>query len=294
MDPDHSFSLQCVPAKLTILQTIIQIPWEHLQSFSQNFGCPLLAEARIIYYKPYTILTYKDLNKSSIRAHNNLFSHTTHTQLSISNIKDKMQYSMNLIILAYAALATAESNMVTFMSMDSTDRTIIWTPSPGNPEIDDTIVPGNQNVTITIPENYLGNAYSVSTGGDLGVPGMLAEFAFNSYAGANYFDVSAIVNADDTNGVYQMFGADMQGPISGCQQFPCNNAYYLPDDIQTKSTNYHEIVVTLGAGPFDISSPDVQARSIQNFPHDVMVGKPDVSSRIKARMADALRWANRL
>lgn len=200
-----------------------------------------------------------------------------------------MQFSMNLAILASATLASA-TNYVTFVSMDSTDRTIVWT---GTSSIDNTDVPGNQNVTIEVPVSWVGNAYSVSSGKDLGTPGMLAEFAWNSYADATYFDVSAIVDPDDTEGVYQMYPVESQDPISGCWSFACSNAYYLSDDVQTKSTDSNHIIVTLGAGTIDNSETASSKREFENFPHDAVL-KRDWTPSLKARFTSSLRWANRL
>lgn len=199
-----------------------------------------------------------------------------------------MQHITKLAILASATLASA-ANYVTFASMDSTDRTIVWT---GNSAISNTDVAGGQNVTIEVPQGWTGNAYSVSSGKSLGTPGMLAEFAWNSYADATYFDVSAIVDPSDNEGVYQMYPVDSQDPISGCWSFACSNAYYLPDDIQTKSTTSNHIVVTLGAGAID-NSETASKREVENFPHDAVM-KRDWTPSLKARFTSTLRWANRL
>jgi len=76
----------------------------------------------------------------------------------------------------------------------------------------------------TMPDSWIGNLFSVNEGAAI-VPGMLAEFRFNGFAGATYFDVSAIVNPDDTEGVKMVFPKNNNSPISGCQTFPCSNAY---------------------------------------------------------------------
>lgn len=195
-----------------------------------------------------------------------------------------MQFK-KLAILALASLVSA-NNLVTLKSMDSTDRTVVWT---GSSTIADTLVPAGKSVNVTIPIGYNGNAYSYSTGAE-NIPGMLAEFAFNSYAGATYFDVSAIVNAEDKSGVYQMYPADTESPISGCTSFACNNAYYRPDDIQTKSTDSTHIIVTLGAGPMDVSQ--ITARDVENFPREA-VTNPNFTPSIKGRFKSSLRWARR-
>lgn len=194
-----------------------------------------------------------------------------------------MQF-MNLAILASASMASA-SNVVTFLSMDGVDRTVYWT---GTSSIADTTVPAGQNVTVSVPTGYIGNAYSVSAGAT-NTPGMLAEFAFDSFAGSSYFDVSAIVNPNDTEGVYQMYPADSESPVSGCSSFACSNAYYLPDDIQTKSTTSKHIIVTLGAGPMAVSK--LKDRENENFPREA-VTNPDYKPEVKKRFTSAkLRYA---
>lgn len=199
-----------------------------------------------------------------------------------------MQNCMKLALLASATLASA-TNHVTYVSMDNITRTIVWT---GDSHIENTEVPAGQNVTVELPYGWTGNSYSVSSGNDLGVPGMLAEFAWNSYADATYFDVSAIVEPNDQEGVYQMYPVDTQEPVSGCWSFACSNAYYLPDDIQTKSTTSNHIVVTLGAGGIQ-DSEATSKREVENFPHDAVV-KRDWTPSLKARFTSSLRWANRL
>ncbi|KAJ4388937.1 hypothetical protein N0V93_006399 [Gnomoniopsis smithogilvyi] len=194
-----------------------------------------------------------------------------------------MQFK-NLVVAALASVVSA-TNTVTLKSMDSTDRTVVWT---GTTEVDDTSVPGGESVNVTLPDGWTGNAYSYNSGAS-NTPGMLAEFAFNSYAGATYFDVSAIVNPDDTTGVYQMYPADTASPMSGCMTFACSNAYYLPDDVQTKSTTSSTIIVTLGAGEFEVSS---KRDAGENHPREALTD-PYYKPTLKGRFTSALRWARR-
>lgn len=192
----------------------------------------------------------------------------------------------NVAMLASATLASA-SNLVTLVSMDDTDRTIVWT---GNTPIEDTSVPGGQNVSVELPDGYIGNLYSVSDGAAR-VPGMLAEFAFDSYAGLTYFDVSAIVNPEDKSGVYQMWPVTTQDPVSGCQTFKCENAYYLPDDKMTKSGPSGDFIVTLGAGPMEVAT--LSSRSTdENHPREAVLD-PHYKPALKQRLVSVLRWARR-
>lgn len=194
-----------------------------------------------------------------------------------------MQYT-TLTIAALASVALAQ-NTVTFVSMDKTDRTVVWT---GTSSIANTAVPGGQNVSVSVPTGYTGNAYSYNKGAS-NVPGMLAEFAFNSWAGLLYFDVSAIVDPNDHSGVYQMYPADTLSPMSGCQSFACGNAYYKWDDVQTKSTTSNHIIVTLGGGPMAVST---KRDASENHPREALTD-PYYKPAFTKRFTSALRWARR-
>ncbi len=56
--------------------------------------------------------------------------------------------------------------------------------------------------------------------------------------GLTYFDVSAIVNPSDLEGVKELYPASEKEAkekvsMSGCSLFPCATVYYHPDDVQT-------------------------------------------------------------
>lgn len=144
-----------------------------------------------------------------------------------------------------ASAAAAQAALVTFQSQDNLGRTVYFTPSPGSPEIASVHVAGGASKTVQLPDTYEGNFYSVIDG-QANQPGMLGEVKFGGWGQLNYFDVSAIVDPNDKNNVKQMYPADSGSPMSGCENFPCNNAYYLPDDIQTKSTEESHIITVLG------------------------------------------------
>lgn len=148
-------------------------------------------------------------------------------------------------IAALAALASA--NTVRFESTDDVDRKVIFTPSAGLPSIKSVRVKAHQTVTVNFPRGWIGNWYSVSNG-KANVPGMLGEVTFQGWNDLTYFDVSAIVNPGDHVGVAELYPAGRPEPVSGCKFWPCNNAYYLPDDVQTKTTEEVDLVCTLGTG----------------------------------------------
>jgi len=147
---------------------------------------------------------------------------------------------------AFAALfALVAANSVEFRNQDSTTRTIIFTANEGLESIPSLTIPGLGTETATFPTGWIGNFFSVSAG-SAPTPGMLGEVMFDGYSGANYFDVSAIVDPNDVHGVKMLFPKESKLPLSGCQTFPCANAYNQPDDIQTLSTPESELVCLIG------------------------------------------------
>ncbi|ESZ91372.1 hypothetical protein SBOR_8243 [Sclerotinia borealis F-4128] len=160
-----------------------------------------------------------------------------------------MQF-LTSMLAASAALATiASAASVHFVNQDNTTRTLMFTPSlvfsTGNETISNLTIKGLAAVNQTFPTGYIGNWYSRSDGAN-NTSGMLGEVCFDSWRGMTYFDVSAIVNPDDNNGVKEMFPLGTNTPLSGCQSFPCDNAYNAPDDIQTQATDSNQLVCLIG------------------------------------------------
>jgi hypothetical protein len=157
-----------------------------------------------------------------------------------------MQFTQTLMaLLASAAVSSAAS--VTFMTLDSVERTIYFTPNPGSGNMDPVVVGGGETKTIQFDGSWAGNYYAVQAG-QPNIPGMLGEVQFNGWNGMTYFDVSAIVTPGDHDNVKQMWPASGNAPMSGCEVFPCDNAYYLPDDVQTKVTTEVDLFQSLGSG----------------------------------------------
>jgi len=156
-----------------------------------------------------------------------------------------MQFGMTVFAAAAALASLAAANSIHFVNQDSTDRTIIFTGQEGMEPIPNLNVSGLSTVNQTMSTGWIGNFYSVSEGA-ANVPGMLGEVRFDGYAGATFFDVSAIVNPEDVNGVKVIFPLDTNTPSSGCQLFPCENCYNNWDDVATKSTDSSDLVVLLG------------------------------------------------
>jgi len=153
-----------------------------------------------------------------------------------------MYFSTAIVALASATIASAAK--VSFWTLDGVQRTVYFT---GSSNIDPVVVNGDKRVSVEFPDVYQGNFYAVKDGAE-NVPGMLGEVNFSGWDGLTYFDVSAIVDPTDTDNIKQMWPAGIRTPMSGCESFPCDNAYWHPDDVQTKATDSTHIVVSLGSG----------------------------------------------
>lgn len=156
-----------------------------------------------------------------------------------------MQFTGSILLAATAILSVASANVVEFVNQDSKTRNIIFTAQEGLAPIETIQIEGYKMANVTFPDSWIGNWYSYNEGMD-NVPGMLGEVRWNGYGGSNYFDISAIVNPLDTVGVKMMFPKYTNDPVSGCQIFPCSNAYNQPNDIATLSTTDDTLVCLIG------------------------------------------------
>ena len=145
-----------------------------------------------------------------------------------------------IVKAAYAA-------SMTFWTLDELQRTVHFTANFGYAHPAPVEVNNQQNVTVAFEDGFGGNFYAVQAG-QQNIPGMLGEVSFSGWAGLTYFDVSAIVAPNDTNNIKQIWPTKSGWPISGCETFPCNNCYRLPDDNQTKTTLELDLISTLGTG----------------------------------------------
>ncbi|KAI1338996.1 DNase1 protein [Xylariaceae sp. FL0016] len=166
-------------------------------------------------------------------------------------------FSQLAAFAATAATVASATNTITFINQDSTVRTIYYT---GTSVIEATEIQGNDQVSVDIPEGWIGNWYSVSEGQE-NTPGMLGEVTFQGGDGKTYFDVSSIVDPNDKNGVKQLFPASemdstVKTLISGCVVFPCNTVYIEWNDVQTVVTTETDLVCTLGNASEDVETRD--------------------------------------
>jgi hypothetical protein len=162
-----------------------------------------------------------------------------------------MRFTIAAFVAAAASLVSA-TNTITFRNQDSIPKTVIFTANAGFAPVNTVKVEDKGETTVTIPDGWQGNYFSIAEGSPIN-PGMLGEVAFQGWNDLTYFDVSAIVDATDVNGVKEIFPvselmAKTKTAISGCSAFPCNTAYYHPDDVQTVSTKETNLVTTLGGG----------------------------------------------
>ncbi|KAI1746012.1 hypothetical protein F4680DRAFT_442282 [Xylaria scruposa] len=176
-----------------------------------------------------------------------------------------MRFSQQLTALA-AAATLASANSITFVNQDATQRTIVFTANAGLQHIEPVVIAGLDQAKVNFPDGWIGNAYSVSDGAP-NVPGMLAEVTFQGWQGLTYFDVSAIVNPNDHDGVKELFPTSEQSVkekqlISGCAVFPCSKAYYHPDDVQTVTTPAEDLICTLGNPPSNVVTRDVEVELV--------------------------------
>ncbi|KAK4189651.1 hypothetical protein QBC35DRAFT_133736 [Podospora australis] len=185
-----------------------------------------------------------------------------------------------LLLLALIGLATAitynAGNKITFINQDSQKRTIHFTPSVPLPQIPQLHLTGHQTKTINIPDGWTGMWFSVTDGQPWKI-GVLGEVHFGSdWYKLTFFDVSAIDNPADYDGVKQIWPKKSRSPFSGCEDYhtQCDNAYYLPDDIQTKATDEVHLVCTVGNGRSPLSSSKREQKPFEGPPSPEKSGKP--------------------
>lgn len=152
------------------------------------------------------------------------------------------------------ALGLAAANKVTFISLDSYDRDVYSKHKAGcavgDPGCEDLLVlrvPGFAHAALELPSTWEGNFYSVPAG-TRDKTGMLAEIRVHGFESKSWYDVSALENPNDHDGVKQFWPAnDPNAEVSGCITFPCEHAYYHPDDKETqKPTKSDDFYCTLG------------------------------------------------
>ncbi|KAK4227104.1 hypothetical protein QBC38DRAFT_206504 [Podospora fimiseda] len=158
----------------------------------------------------------------------------------------------SLLLFAAAALADIYANRVTFINQDDIPRTVYFTPSVdlGCIQVPPLHIGPYKAVTQGFPEEWQGMWFAQKQGEPQRV-GMLGEVRFDGYEGKTFFDVSGIDSPGDWHNVKKLYPAQSKEPSSGCDVFWCDNAYWAPNDVQTKVTDEKHLVQTLGDRPAD-------------------------------------------
>lgn len=170
------------------------------------------------------------------------------------------------LLLSSSAFAASYAASVTFHNLDSTTRTLYFSENPGCSEIPELTLTGFETKTQEFDPDWQGNWFSVSDGSEY-TPGVLGEVTFQD-GGDTFFDVSCIVNPNDNEGVRQIWPAHSQrSPMAGCEDYStqCPNAYYAPNDVQTKGTQGVDLISTLGTKPPSTSSRRSVLTQIRDF-----------------------------
>lgn len=154
-------------------------------------------------------------------------------------------FALFLVLSLLSVLVPVRAGSITFSSEDGVGRVIHFT---GNGEIGELHVGPGESIAQDFPNGWTGNFYATCDGCD-DAPGMLGEVAFDGFEGKTFYDVSAIVDPNDHNGVHRFSPSGGDGEEAGCDEFPCpDKAYYSPDDAQTKVSEAKDFVVSLSGG----------------------------------------------
>ncbi|KAF7882019.1 uncharacterized protein EAF01_011799 [Botrytis porri] len=175
---------------------------------------------------------------------------------------------LTLLMSLFSLLSLTTSHTLTFQNLFSSPRLIIFTPNSDSYSIPPQTVAPSQLLSLSVPD-WSGNFKAVDPDlYDIEHPGLekyiLGEVCFGCWQDITFFYVSAIWNCCDNEGVHWMWGYDddrnrtgegeyeptredaIEGDISGCERFPCEEVYNESDDVQTKTTTKHAIWVVLG------------------------------------------------
>lgn len=196
-----------------------------------------------------------------------------------------MQF-INTILLAataLASLATAE-NTIQFVNQDlTTTKNIVFTANAGLESIPTLVLAPGSTVAQAIPNAWIGNFYSYNEG-SADVPGFLGEVAFGAWEATTFYDVSAIVNPSDTQGIKVLYplpdassslgvkdlvaSLETATGVSGCNTSGgvCTNQYNAPNDVATQATTESTLVCLVG-------NPSSSVRRSARFARDYVLGK---------------------
>ncbi|KAF7959231.1 hypothetical protein EAE96_002746 [Botrytis aclada] len=159
--------------------------------------------------------------------------------------------SLTIVVISiFSFLAPVMGNTLQFISQDTNERTVFFTPNAGSAELPSFFVPARSvdtNAVVHLPQGWSGSFKAVLSGENPDVPKVTGEITFQGWQGATYYTVSAVQNCCDNSGI-RYLAAEYSGPTSGCIQapFPCTESYSRPGDIQVKSSPDVDFICILG------------------------------------------------
>ncbi|CAG8971083.1 hypothetical protein HYALB_00009683 [Hymenoscyphus albidus] len=156
-----------------------------------------------------------------------------------------MQY-LNIIAAMATIASIASANSIIFVSRYTTDRTVCWYSAPGSAIIPQIAVPRKGTVYVPIPEGWEGAWQTSKSATDCGPVDIRGEVKFNGFEDKSWYDVSAIDNLTNNEGVYWLYPQSGNGVHSGCEKFPCDTSYNRPDDKQTQVTDEKDLICEIG------------------------------------------------
>ncbi|ESZ93535.1 SchS21 protein [Sclerotinia borealis F-4128] len=174
------------------------------------------------------------------------------------------------LLLSLATTTTAiTGHTLSFQNLFPEPRLLIFTPTPSSYIIPPQLIAPSQILSLSTP-HWNGNFKAVNASTyNAENPGLenhiWGEVCFACWQDITFFDVSAIWNCCDNEGVHWMWGYDYdgdvdvegdgegiregvrEGEVSGCETFPCKTVYNKSGDMQTKTTTKNAIWVVLGS-----------------------------------------------
>ncbi|KAF7954639.1 hypothetical protein EAE96_005758 [Botrytis aclada] len=152
------------------------------------------------------------------------------------------------LAFAFSAVVSGR-NTIHFKALDNVPRIISFTSHPECADIEEIHHRGGEDFMIEMPPYWAGTVMARLYGGVHPINRAIAEFKWQGFEGKTHYDASAVDNHTDNTGVHWVYPAGL-GHIpearSGCTVFPCDNAYLLWDDVQTRVTYQTDMVVEIG------------------------------------------------